>query len=148
LSGNHLPYRLAYAEHKYGGIIVNKLVALITSTVLLLNISNGLASGHQSKSAKKSGDAATATDGMTNGDKSKNKQKQGADRHDNDASDKDKDKDKSGNNKGNEQSQEMRDRRDERKDIQEDYRADREPGQEGKKADGDSAKKPWYKFWE
>lgn len=50
--------------------------------------------------------------------------------------------------RGNEQSAEMRARRDERKEIQEEYRSDREPGQEGDKAEGKGAKKPWYKFWE
>jgi len=134
------------------GIIMKKLLVLLTSIVLATNISASLAAGHKSKSAENSSQAGAGRDGGTNSENGRH----GGNRHEVDADhghsdsgpDKDKDKDKSANNKGNEKSQEMRDRRDERKDIQDDYRANREPGQESKQGDGKTEKKPWYKFWE
>jgi hypothetical protein len=137
---------------------MKKTAALITSLFLLANLSVALAGGHKSRAARDGGTVSADT-GNKSGAKERNKERNHEKNRgsgDSDSRDNDDDSGKNKNkskqdkaNKGNEQSQEMRDRRDERKEIQEEYRGTREPGQEGgKKANSESGKKPWYKFWE
>ena len=139
-------------------IVMKKTAALIISLFLLVNLSVALAGSHKSKAARDGGTVSADT-GNKSGAKERNKERnyeknRGSGDSDSRRNDGDSGKNKNKSkkdkaNKGNEQSQEMRDRRDERKEIQEEYRGTREPGQEGgKKADGESGKKPWYKFWE
>jgi len=127
---------------------------LLAALLLTLSFSVAQAGGHKNK-AKGSAANSAATQAPVSDGKAKNNDKAAHERdkdtlgHDRniDAPDSADDSDRSAS-RGNERSQEMRQRRDERKEIQEEYRANREPGQEGDKSDGQAGKKPWYKFWE
>lgn len=151
---------LAFVTHISGSQVLNIFLTAIVGTILVLGASSVGAASHKETKERKKTDVTETSDMVSAEEAAKGRDKK-KDRRREESRDQDggddtlqadkpeSDRDKSANgNKGSERSQEMRARRDERKAIQEEYRSDPEPGQEGwDKEDGQSAKKPWWKFW-